>query len=89
MNLNTWQWRILIVTLVVFVIMGLFPPWKKADSKLGYASLDYGGYGLIFSPPGCQSYGVKVKMDFSRLIVQCLVLGAAAGVGVILTRNRP
>lgn len=88
MNLNTWQWRILIVTLVVFVIMGLFPPWIEASRERGPRPM---GYGLIFLGPVIPmfAHSIGAKIDFSRLVVQCLVLGVAAGVGIILTRNQP
>lgn len=48
------------------------------------------GYALIISPPGPERkdghFGVRI--DISRLIVQWLVLAAAMGLGVFMTRTQ-
>jgi len=88
--LNDKQRKIVIVGVVLFVLMGLFPPWTYTLDAPSVHREKPAGYALIISPPGPEkhapAYGVRI--DISRLIVQWLVLAAATGLGVYMTRTQ-
>lgn len=90
MNLNGRQRGIVVIGVVLFVLMGLFPPWTYTRYAQSIHSEKPAGYALIISPPGPEkdapAFGVKI--DVSRLIVQWLVLAAATGLGVFTTKTK-
>ena len=89
MTLNQKQVRILIGAAVIFVAMGLFPPWTFT---LHWASVHRekpAGYALIAWPPKPGRYDPEygVRLDIRRLFVQWLVLVAATSGLLLLTRE--
>lgn len=90
MILNDKQRKIVIVGVVLFVLMGLFPPWTYTLDLQSIHREKPAGYALIVSPPeperGSPAFGVTI--DISRLIVQWFVLAAATGLGVFMTRTQ-
>lgn len=90
MILNDKQRKIVIVGVVLFILMGLFPPWTYTLDAQSIHREKPAGYALIISPPGPEknapAFGVKI--DISRLIVQWLVLAATTGLGVFMTRTQ-
>jgi len=89
MTFNPKQLRILIAAGVIFVAIGLFPPWTYTFDAQSIHSEKPAGYALIVSPPGPEETGSPafgVRLDISRLLVQWLVLVAATGDLILLTR---
>jgi hypothetical protein len=90
MIFNDKQHKIMIVGVVLFVFMGLFPPWTYTLDAQSIHREKPAGYALIVSPPGPErdapAFGVRI--DISRLIVQWLILGAATSLGVFMTRTQ-
>ena len=77
MNLNSNQKNIVITAGVIFILMGLFPPWSYTVGATVHSEKP-AGYALIIAPPEPESKAAAfgVKLDFSRLIVQWMVLAA-------------
>ena len=93
MKPNGKQRKIVIVGVVLFILMGLIPPWAYTVEKPSLHSEYPAEYAFIFSPPepestsyGDDAYGVKI--DTSRLFIQFFVLAAATGLGVFMTRSQ-
>jgi hypothetical protein len=72
--MNNIQKAIIIVALMSFVLMGLFPPWHGPRVNQ---------YGLIFSPPS-----TSAVIDISRLVVQWLLLIFTAMTIFVILRKR-
>lgn len=89
MTCNPKQLRVLIAASVIFVIMGIFPPWTYTFDWGSTHSEKSAGYGLIVSPPNPEQDGPSfgVRLDISRLLVQWLVLVAATSGLILLTRE--
>jgi hypothetical protein len=79
MRLNAIQRVIILVGVAVFVLMGLFPPWKF----VGGGWEEPARYHFIASPP--EGF---CKIDMSRLLIQWAVTIAASGVAVLVTAKR-
>ena len=86
-SLNSKQVKILIGGLIVFVLIGLFPPWIQCvDSGHEGAYLKTerpAGYGPIFLPPLPEQSKkvlifdeclIGVRLDIHRLYIQWLIL---------------
>ena len=75
--MNRRQKTVICVSVVLALLMGLFPPWTETVLRTG--GIGYGwskpiGYKLIFAPPeSSEAYG-GVKLDTSRLALQFSVL---------------
>uniref|UniRef100_E6QNX5 Uncharacterized protein n=1 Tax=mine drainage metagenome TaxID=410659 RepID=E6QNX5_9ZZZZ len=91
MTFNPKQLRVLIAASVIFVIMGIFPPWTYTFDGESIHSEKPAGYGLIISPPkpeqgnGYPAYGIR--LDITRLLVQWFVLFVATSGLILLTRE--
>jgi len=95
MTLNKIQRWILIVGLVIFVLMGLYPPWKAMTSAntANRQETPY-RYGLITKPPIRMTGGefagqIATRLDTTRLTVQWLILAVATGGAIFLTKDPP
>ena len=96
MNPNTAQRLILIASAVIFVIMGLFPPWTQTlpsgtKRPVGYAPIFDPTSGPVFGPailrfPDSSIYG-GLEIDLPRMIAQWIMLSVATGAGVFLARD--
>lgn len=96
MILDKRQQHIVLAGTALFILMGLFPPWTYTGDT-GHEKP--AGYALIITPPEPPSVlgrvyrrfkDVKgVKLDWSRLIVQWLVVAAATGVAMFLLTGQP
>ena len=95
MNLNYVQRRIMIVGFIIFVLMGIFPPWISTYHVFSPPREKPEGYGFIFSPPEPEDpsaawsrlYG-GIKIDIYRLFAQWLVLCAVTGLGIYVGKIR-
>lgn len=89
MILNDKQQKIVIIGVVLFVLMGLIPPWTYTLETQAIHRAKPAGYALIISPPdpekNAAAFGVRI--DISRLIIQWLVLTAATSLGAYITRS--
>lgn len=90
MILNEKQRKVVILGIVLFILMGLFPPWIYTLNAQSINREKPAGYALIISPPEPEKNAVAfgVKIDISRLIVQWLVLATATGFGVFMASQR-
>ena len=74
--MNPKQRVVLLFGIVIFAIMGLFPPWTVVfkDDGLGRA------HAFLFSPPTENSFGGRyiksTSIDFVLLLFQWFVVGA-------------
>jgi hypothetical protein len=89
MTLNLKQKRILIASVLIFIAMGLYPPWTYTFSSTLRHSEKPAGYGLIVAPPAPEKNAPAwgVSLDISRLLVQWLVLAAATGFALLLVKG--
>lgn len=85
MKLNSKQTKVLIISIAIFILMGLYPPWVYTYNNGSVHSEKPAEYELITEPPYPELERVQygVHLDISRLIVQWLVL-LAATIGAIL-----
>ena len=72
--------RIVIATLVVEILMGLYPPWRVPIPGEGF-SVSF-GYHPVFSPPN-----LIASVDLGRLFVQWVVVGLIAAIVFIVIRT--
>ncbi|MBI5044058.1 MAG: hypothetical protein HZC10_09595 [Nitrospirae bacterium] len=90
MTLNSKQLKVVIAAAVIFIVMGLYPPWIYTLDVESIHSEKPAGYALIIAPPtpekNAPAFGVR--LDISRLLLQWLVLGAAT-VGAVLVAKGP
>ena len=89
MSLNNKQRIIIMVGLVLFILMGLFPPWTYTCARRSIREKP-AGYALIILPPkpenNAAAFGVRI--DIIRLFVQWSVLAAATGLGLLMARSQ-
>jgi hypothetical protein len=79
--INTRKRIVLKFALLVFCVMGLFPPWKESVSSTGVQFEKDRGYALVFKAPKAQYRFSTVGLDFYRLGLQTAVAAlAVAGV---------
>ena len=88
MVLNDKQRTVLIAGIAVFILMGLFPPWTLTVENDMFKAERPGHYGFIAVPPAPPNDRLGLKLNFSRLAVQWIMVVMATGVGVFLTSNR-
>lgn len=74
--INPRRRRVLKLALLIFCLMGLFPPWKESVNSAGVQFQKDRGYSLVFKTPKAEYRFGTVTPDFYRL-------GLQAGVGVI------
>ncbi|MGI2098566.1 hypothetical protein [Shewanella glacialipiscicola] len=89
MTFNPKQFRILIAAGMIFVGMGLIPPWTYTLDAQSIHREKPAGYTLIIAPPNPEkdapAYGVR--LDIPRLLIQWIVLVAATGCLILLTKE--
>jgi hypothetical protein len=79
--------RVAIFALLLFIAMGLCPPWVHTVSPEGAATTTRpAGYRLLFDPPEPEWPGVRI--DISRLAIQWAVLTAFAAVAFVSTYGK-
>ncbi len=91
MNPSPKQIRLIIVSVTVFVLIGLFPPWVYTLDTANMHTEKPAGFALIVKPPtperDAPAFGVR--LDMSRLFVEWLILAASASLGLLLTKRKP
>lgn len=90
MTISPLQRKILVIAALLFVAAGVCPPWIYTVDGQSIHSQRPAGYALVMAPPAPEQSGAAfgVKLDFSRLAVQWLVLTALTG-GALLLAERP
>ena len=92
-NMNRKQKVVFWLGIIVFALMGIFPPWRYT-----FAALDRGGgmskpagYGFIFDPPTpLQDFPpFGIVLDGSRLMVQWLMVAAFTTALIVTLRKKP
>jgi len=84
--------RIVICAAVVFTFLGMFPPWiEKIDIPYRMHAERSAGYSVIISPPTPdpkKSFAnrASVQIDWSRLVLEWIVLGAAAATALYFVK---
>jgi hypothetical protein len=72
--MNEKQKKILKIGVIVFLLIGIYPPWTETYYSNKYESETPKGYSFIFSPPHAYlPFGIKI--DITRLIIQWLIAG--------------
>lgn len=89
MSLNSKQKTIVIVSMLMFLFMGLYPPWTYTDDHRQMSTEKPAGYALIVEPPEPEtSYSSSgVKLDITRLSVQWMMLIVITGCLLFLTKT--
>lgn len=83
--MNQKQKVVLIITTLIIISMGIFPPWQEVHDTHAYKATYDLGYWWITSPPGIDGRG---QIDFGRLLLQCsLILILSSSVAYILKDN--
>jgi hypothetical protein len=90
MPLNDNQRKIVMTGLILFLLLGLFPPWTYTLDAQSIHREKPAYYSFIALPPKPEFNSVThgVKIDISRLIVQWVILAAAVSLGVFVTRHK-
>lgn len=90
MIFNPKQHRMLIAAGVIFVAIGIFPPWTYTLEAQSIHREKPAGYAFIVSPPNPEENAPAfgVQLDIPRLLIQWLVLVAATG-GLLLLAREP
>lgn len=90
MIFNPKQLRILIAAGVIFIAIGIFPPWTYTLDAQSIHREKPAGYAFIVSPPNPEENAPAfgVQLDIPRLLIQWLVLVAATG-GLLLLARKP
>ncbi len=81
--------RILISAVIIFCLIGLFPPWIYTVNPPGTGQItNPAGYSVLFSPPPPEKSGPRygVEIDLPRLLIQWAILIVAIG-GYIFLRG--
>ena len=79
MRLNVRQTRALICGAVVFLWMGLFPPWEQLFmGPLGNPYVRQAGFDFILSPPDAfqNEYYLGATVNWTRLFILWAIVGA-------------
>jgi len=92
MTLNKKQEKCIWIGLIIFILMGLFPPWVSmyetgnsiTGDYAGVAVYSSSGYGFILSPPTRRPAWV----DLTRLIPQWIMLTVLTMWVVYLKRDK-
>lgn len=73
-------------SVILFVLMGLFPPWKETWTDVSQYSEWPVGYGLIFVPPNFEGAmgNCGMKIDIGRLVLQWLSLVTVMSLGLFM-----
>ena len=86
------QKTILWIGIVLIVIMGLYPPWIITGSWQGGQTENPGGYYFLTNPPTPdykETTGIPgAKVDFSRLVIQWIIVVVIAGGLIISVRSK-
>jgi hypothetical protein len=100
---NRNQKRILLVSMVIFIVMSLYPPWQFVSHGVTHPA----GYGLLFSPPQPQlhdapgllggtsqytSWGdypsnVEARVNMTTLGIEWITLAVAVSVLMVLAKS--
>lgn len=87
--LNAKQKIIIIVGIVAFVVIGMFPPWLYTHKGASINTVEPAGYSFIAIPPRIKyetikKYDSSVKLDISRIVIQWVTVFVSTGLVVFL-----
>jgi len=92
--INSDRQKVIKFGAIVFVIMGIIPPWKEVISTQGMRWQRAIGYDFIFAPPAVESpVGIRafasVQIDFGRLAIGWLIVALVTGSRLLYLRLLP
>lgn len=89
MTFNRKQQKVMFASVVVFILMGLCPPWTYTLHAQSVSRERPAGYALMFAPPAPEvaapAYGVR--LDVARLVLQWFLLIVATGAALIAVKD--
>jgi hypothetical protein len=80
--------------ITLLVVMSLFPPWAEIVNLEGRRIERPAGYTSIFEPPQPTSESeawrrwTSMRIDFSRLLIQWVIVTVVTGGAIITLRDR-
>ena len=91
MIINSAQRKIIVLSITMYIVMGLFPPWVYTFDNKSTHTENPAGYAIIFNPPWAEGderrHGVHV--DMSRITVQWITLAiVTAGALLLVSGSR-
>jgi hypothetical protein len=72
------------IVLLVILVMALIPPWRGRPGSTQHSE-ESAGYAFLFTPPRHKEFPgntfgwADIRIDAGRLMVQCLIVVAFAG----------
>lgn len=93
MSINRKQRKIIVVGILVFLMMGIYPPWRhRVDAENQYKrvkTIRPAGYHLIITPPTplTKNIAYGVEIDTTRLFLQWFMVLVITLLGVYLTQK--
>ena len=85
-TVNKRQKVILCIAMALIVLMLLLPPWCIKYTTSGGVVIRPCGYALLFVPPRASGRG-SPRIDFSRLVVQAIIVLVVAGTLLFLFKE--
>lgn len=93
--MNTKQWSVLSLALIVFSLSELFPPWLYDCAGL----LSPAGYHFLFKPPAVEpicfnsdplpaATAIVIKNSVRLMVQRIILIALTAGIFLILMRRR-
>jgi len=79
------------IALLLILLMALIPPWRGRPGTAQYPE-ESAGYAFLLAPPhdkpGPEGYGwAEIRIDGGRLMAQCLIVVAVAGLLISFLDN--
>ena len=81
------------IALLLILLMALIPPWRGRPGS-AQSPEESAGYAFLVTPPhdkevsGNRFGWVEIRIDAGRLMVQCLIVAAVAGLVVTYFRSK-
>ncbi len=80
---------VLLIGIIIFVIINIFPPWIAVTSPPEYLIQETIGYSFIFSPPQSPlGYESFVVINYSRLFIEWGILVFLMVVTMVVVRKK-
>lgn len=90
MRIDSKQRKIIIIGVMLFVFVNVFPPWVSTfDYKSTYSERPV-GYSFIVTPPdlGNANLTAGLKLDFDRLFLEWLIVLGITSLGVFVVSDK-
>lgn len=86
--MNAKQKVVLLLGALAIAAMSVYPPWVQTRQAWDEVQEHDrpGPYAFVLAPPW--DYRTSYRVDFARLMVQCLAVAAVSGVTMVLLHRR-